>query len=111
MVIFQAGFFRVGVILGEHFPGRNCPVGIIQVAIFWVGVFLVPPLVVVSVLLVEMKKNPFFRRILLIHFALPFLFPLKTSENPRFSNTVWDKISSFDRAYGQMSYYSCFSME
>ena len=35
-------------------------VGIVRVAIFWVGVFLVPPLVAVSVLLMEMKKNPFF---------------------------------------------------
>ena len=60
MVIFQVEFFRVGVILGEHFPGRNCPVGIIRVAVFWVGVFLVPPLVAVSVLLMEMKKNPSF---------------------------------------------------
>ena len=30
------------IFLGENFPGRNCPVGIIWVAIFRVGVFLVP---------------------------------------------------------------------
>ena len=32
----------VGFFLGGNFPGWNCPVGIIQVAIFQVGVFLVP---------------------------------------------------------------------
>ena len=32
-----AGFFQ-----GGNFPGGNCSVGIIRLAIFWVGVFLVP---------------------------------------------------------------------
>ena len=106
MVIFQEGFFRVGVILGEHFPGRNCSGGN-----FLGGSFPSTTSSCCFCFACGNEEKPIFRRILLIHFALPFLFPLKTSENPRFSNTVWDKISSFDRAYGQMSYYSCFSME
>ena len=32
----------VGIFFGGGFPGGNCPGGIIRVAIFWVGVFLVP---------------------------------------------------------------------
>ena len=106
MVIFQEGFFRVGVILGEHFPGRNCSGGN-----FLGGSFPSTTSSCCFCFAYGNEEKPILCRILLIHFALPFLFPLKTSENPRFSNTVWNKISSFDRAYGQMSYYSCFSME
>ena len=32
----------VGIFFGGSFPGRNCLVGIIQVAIFWVRVFMLP---------------------------------------------------------------------
>ena len=36
------GIYRVGVILGGSFLGGNCLLGIIQVAIFRVGVFMLP---------------------------------------------------------------------
>ena len=32
----------MGIFFGDGFPGENCLWGIIRVAIFWVGVFLVP---------------------------------------------------------------------
>ena len=32
----------VGIFFDRSFPGRNCPVGIIQVAIFRRGVFMLP---------------------------------------------------------------------
>ena len=33
---------QVGIFFGGSFPGRNCPVGIIRVATFRVGVFMLP---------------------------------------------------------------------
>ena len=36
------GLSLVGIFFGGGLSGGNCPVGIIRVAIFWVGVFMLP---------------------------------------------------------------------
>ena len=42
MGVVHVGIIRVGVFFGGSFPDENCPVGIIRVTVFWVGVSMLP---------------------------------------------------------------------